>query len=55
MPGHGPPSATPEADQTDMDNAEKVRQVAEMLEVDEGTAMDLLGAHDWCIERAVEL
>ena len=56
MPGHGPPSATPEASQVDMGmNAEKVRQVAKMLEIDEGTTMDLLSAHDWCIERAVEL
>jgi hypothetical protein len=41
--------------QADIDNTEKVRQVVEMLEVDEGTAMDLLDAHDWSIERAVEL
>ena len=39
----------------DIDNAEKLRQVVEMLEIDEGTAMDLMGAHDWSIERAVEL
>jgi hypothetical protein len=58
-PGYASQQSSPvpaqDVDQPKLDNGEKLRQVVEMLEVDEGTAMDLLEAHDWQIDRAVEL
>ena len=53
-PGEAPYPVSHRA-QAVLSNEEKVSQVCAMLELDEGTAMDLLEAHNWQIERAMEL